>query len=59
MPPTKEQYQEYVNIRDSGITNMLDVRFITTISTTGLTKEICLYIMNHFAELSKEYNIAI
>lgn len=59
MKPTKEQFEEYVAIRDSGVTNMFDVRFITTISCTGLNKDICLYIMKHFVELADEYNVEI
>lgn len=59
MKPTKEQFVEYVGIRDSGITNMFDVKFIVGISDTGLTKEICLYIMKHFEELAEEYEVEI
>lgn len=59
MKPNEEQFTEYVRIRNSGVTNMFDVRFITDISCTGLTKEICLYIMQHFAELADEYGVAI
>ena len=59
MKPTKEQFNEYVEIRNSGITNMFDIRFITDISTEGLTKDMCLYIMSHFKELADEYGINI
>lgn len=59
MKPTKEQFQEYVAIRDSGVTNMFDVRYITSISDTGLTKPICIYIMQNFQELADEYGVAI
>ena len=59
MKPTKEQFEEDVAIRDSGITNMFDVRFISAISTTGLDKSICLYIMSHFAELAEEFEVEI
>lgn len=59
MKPTKEQFEEYVGIRDSGVTNMLDVKFISSISDTGLNKEICIYIMKHFAELAEEYEVEI
>ena len=59
MKPTKEQFEEYVAIRDSGITNMYDVRFITEISWTGLNKDICLYIMKHFLDLAEEYNVEV
>lgn len=59
MKPTKEQFQEYVDIRDSGLTNMYDVRFIETISYSGLNKNICMYIMQHFMELAAEYNVEV
>ncbi|MBO6271723.1 hypothetical protein J6O48_02965 [bacterium] len=59
MKPTKEQFQEYVAIRDSGVTNMFNVRCIIDISTTGLTEPICVYIMKHFRELVDEYGVSI
>ena len=59
MKPTKEQFEEYVAIRDSGVTNIFDIRFIESISTTGLNKPICLYIMQHFEGIAKEYDVAI
>lgn len=57
--PTREQFEEYVAIRDSGITNMFDIGFIMDLSTTGLDKPICLYIMKNFATLAKEYEVQI
>ena len=59
MKPTKEQFEDYVAIRDSGVTNMFDVRMVCALSSTGLTRDICLYIMQHFAELAKEYEVQI
>lgn len=59
MKPTKEQFEEYVDIRNSGITNMFNVRMVCEMSVTGLTKPICMYIMQHFSELAEEYNIDI
>lgn len=59
MKPTKEQFEEYVAIRDSGVTNMFDVTFIVGMSDTGLTKANCLYIMQNFKELSEEYGVEI
>lgn len=59
MKPTKEQFEEYVAIRDSGVTNMCALNYITTISETGLNKDICLYIMKHFNELMDEYEVGI
>jgi hypothetical protein len=57
--PTKEQFEDYVGIRDSGVTNMFDVTMVCALSDTGLTKDICLYIMKHFAELAEEYEVEI
>lgn len=57
--PTKEQFEDYVNIRDSGVTNMFDVRAVCALSDTGLTREHCLYIMTNFVDLAKEYGVAV
>ena len=57
--PTKEQFEDYVAIRDWGITNMYDVRAVCNYSDTGLTKQICFYIMEHFEELAEEYEVEI
>lgn len=59
MKPTKEQFEEYVFIRNSGVTNMFDIRFISDISTTGLDKPICLYIMQNFMDLANEYEVEV
>ena len=59
MKPTKEQFEEYVEIRNSGITNMYNVKFICDISYTGLTRDICIYIMQNFEELANEYEVDI
>lgn len=57
--PTKEQFEEYVRIRNSGITNMWDITFIVSISNTGLTEDNCFYIMDYFDELAEEYEVAV
>lgn len=57
--PTKEQFEDYVSIRDSGVTNMFDIPTVMWHSTTGLNKELCIYIMQHFSELAKEYDVKI
>ena len=59
MKPTKEQFEDYVSIRDSGVTNMFAVSVVCSLSVTGLTKNICLYIMDHFKELADEYGVEI
>ena len=57
MKPTKEQFEDYVAIRDSGVTNMWNVRLVCDLSETDLTNDICLYIMKHFSELADEYGV--
>lgn len=59
MKPTEEQFEEYVSIRDSGVTNMYDIRYIESVSDTGLNKPICIYIVQHFVELAEEYGVMI
>ena len=53
--PTKEQFKDYVRIQRQGATNMWAVRTVCDLSTTGLTTDICLYIMDHYDELREEY----
>lgn len=57
--PTKEQFESYVAVRNSGLTNMFDIRTVCALSDEILTKENCLYIMKHFTELAEEYEVAI
>ena len=57
--PTKEQFVEYVSIRDWGVTNMWNVDYVCELSDSGLTKDICLYIMKHFTDLANEYEVEI
>lgn len=59
MKPTKEQFEDYVRIRDWGVTNMYDISTVMRYSTTGLNKDLCIYIMQHFLELAKEYDVQI
>ena len=59
MKPTKEQFEEYVSIRDSGITNMFDVKVVCAVSSTGLTHDTCIYIMEHFEELANEFDVDV
>ena len=57
--PTKEQFKDYVGIRDSGVTNMFMVSVVCDLSSTGLTRDNCFYIMDHFKELADEYEVEI
>ncbi len=53
--PTKEQFMDYVRIQKSGVTNMWCIRRVVQLSRSNLTTDICLYIMDNYAELEKEY----
>jgi len=55
--PTKEQFEDYVRIQKSGVTNMWAIRTVCDLSRTGLTTDICLYIMDHYDELREEYGV--
>lgn len=57
--PTKEQFEDYVRIRDSGVTNMYDMNMVCALSVTYLDRDICIYIMKHFTELAEEYEVEI
>ena len=57
--PTKEQFKDYVRIQMSGITNMFAIRNVCEMSTTGLTTDICLYIMENYEKLMEEYGVRI
>ena len=59
MKPTKEQFEDYLSIRDSGITNMWDVKVVCALSSTGLTHDNCVYIMKYFEELASEYGVDV
>ena len=59
MKPTKEQFEDYVRIQMSGVTNMFAVNTVCALSYTGLTKDICIYIMKHYEELVDEYEVEI
>ena len=49
----KEQFESYVEIQESGITNMMNVRYVSDL--TGLTRDECIYIMKNYTELRKLY----
>lgn len=53
--PTKDQFEDYIRIRDSGITNMFDTNMVIALSRTGLTSAHCFYIMANFGDLKEEY----
>ena len=51
---TEEQFESYVRVQKSGVTNMFDLRNVTAL--TGLDKEQCLEIMSNYGELDKKYS---
>ena len=43
----------YLDCRDSGVTNMFDITTVKSI--TGFSKEHIIYIMENFSELEEKY----
>ena len=52
---TKKQFQIYLEIRDSGATNMFDIRKVVELSGEILKREDCIFIMKNFNELWDKY----
>ena len=51
---TKEQFEAYVDVQESGVTNMFDVRTVSDLS--GLEKEEIMTIMKSYGELKEKYD---
>ena len=51
---TKEQFEAYVDVQMSGVTNMFDVRTVGDLS--GLEKEQIMAIMTNYGELKDKYD---
>jgi len=51
---TKEEFESYVEVQESGVTNMWDIRYVGELS--GLTKEQCFYIMKNYGSLADKYS---
>lgn len=49
---TKEEFEDYERIRQSGRTNMFDVNVVVALSN-NLTKEKCFQIMKEYSKLKK------
>ena len=47
-------YMKYEDCRESGVTNMFDIRNVTAL--TGLSKEQIVYIIKNFDKLEKKYS---
>ena len=53
-PVTEEEFEAYEDVRESGITNMFDVKMVQSLS--GLEKEQIMTIMQHYGELKDKYD---
>ncbi len=53
MEITQEQFQSYVNVQESGITNMFDVRTVSAIS--GLDRDQITNIMTNYSKYQKDF----
>jgi len=53
MEITKEQFERYESLRESGDINMCDVKSVCGI--TELSKDEVLFIMENYEELSNKY----
>ena len=51
---TREDFEAYVNVQESGVTNMFDVQMVSGLS--GLEKEQIMTIMQHYGELKDKYD---
>ena len=51
---TQEQFEAYVDVQMSGVTNMFDVRTVGELS--GLEKEQIMTIMKSYGELKEKYD---
>ena len=51
---TQEQFKAYVDVQESGVTNMFDVKTVGQLS--GLEKEQIMKIMTDYGTLKEKYN---
>ena len=57
MNVTKEQFNAYVKVQKSGLTNMFDVNQVILLSDYELDKDVIIEIMSNYDELSKKYKV--
>ena len=53
MTITQEQFDAYVEVQESGITNMFNVSVVSDYS--GLSRDKIMTIMKNYSDLQKEY----
>ena len=51
---TKKDFEAYVDVQESGVTNMFDVKTVGALS--GLDKEQIMTIMTNYGELKDKYD---
>ena len=51
---TQEQFEAYVDVQMSGVTNMFDVKTVGELS--GLEKEQIMAIMTNYGQLKEKYD---
>ena len=51
---TKEQFEAYVDVQMSGVTNMFNIKLVSELS--GLEKEQIMEIMTNYGELKDKYD---
>ena len=53
MEITQEQFQSYVDVQESGVTNMFDVRTVSAIS--GLDRDQITDIMKNYSKYQEDF----
>ena len=51
---SREQFEAYVDVQESGVTNMFDIKTVGELS--GLEKEEIMTIMKSYGELKEKYD---
>jgi hypothetical protein len=51
---TKQKFNQYEAVRQSGVTNMFDLKTVEALS--GLTKEEIIEIMKNYPQLQEQFN---
>ena len=51
---TQKQFEAYVDVQESGVTNMFDVKTVSELS--GLEREEIMTIMQSYGELKEKYD---
>jgi hypothetical protein len=52
---TKEQFEAFQRVRDSGLTNMFDVKAVIQLSGDLLDRESVLDIMKNYAKYTEDF----